>query len=127
MARKLHSRFAGDRRGTTAIEYAIILPALLFFLLGIMDTGRLLWNYTTLYRAVEAAARCGTVNLTQCATTGQIKDRAVAEAWGMSVSASAFTVADQSCGLQVSTTYSFSFTIPGFNAITLAPRACFPK
>ena len=127
MARRLHARFAGGRRGTTAIEYAIILPALLLFLLGIMDTGRLLWNYTTLYRAVEAAARCGTVNLTDCGTPGQIQSRAVAEAWGMSVSAGSFTVADQACGLQVSTTYSFVFTIPGFSAITLEPEACFPK
>lgn len=127
MARCLHARFAGDRRGTTAIEYAIVLPALLLFLLGIMDTGRLLWNYTTLHRAVEAAARCGTVNLTDCGTTGQIQSRAVEEAWGMSVSAGSFTVADQACGLQVSTTYSFVFTIPGFNAITLEPEACFPK
>jgi Flp pilus assembly protein TadG len=127
MARSLHARFAGDRRGTTAIEYAIVLPALLLFLLGIMDTGRLLWNYTTLYRAVEAAARCGTVNLTDCGTTGQIQSRAVAEAWGMSVSAGSFTVADQACGLRVSTSYSFVFTIPGFSAITLEPEACFPK
>jgi Flp pilus assembly protein TadG len=122
-----HSRFRRDRRGTAAIEFAIILPALLLFLLGIMDTGRLLWNYTTLYRAVEAAARCGTVNLTACGTTGQIQSRAVAEAWGMSVPVGSFTVADQACGLKVSTTYSFVFTIPGFNAITLAPEACFPK
>ncbi len=127
MARTYLSRFSRDRRGTTAIEYAIILPALLLFLLGIMDAGRLLWNYTTLYRAVEAAARCGTVNLTDCGTTGQIQSRAVTEAWGMSVPAGSFTVADQACGLQVSTTYSFSFTIPGFSAITLEPEACFPQ
>jgi Flp pilus assembly protein TadG len=127
MARSLHARFAGGRRGTTAIEYAIVLPALLLFLLGIMDTGRLLWNYTTLYRAVEAAARCGTVNLIDCGTTGQIQSRAVAEAWGMAVSAGSFTVSDQACGLQVRTTYSFVFTIPGFSAITLEPEACFPN
>jgi hypothetical protein len=67
------------------------------------------------------------VNLTACGTTGQIQSRAVAEAWGMSVPVGSFTVADHACGLKVSTTYSFVITIPGFNAITLAPEACFPK
>jgi len=43
--------------GTVAIEYALILPVMLLFTLGIMDTGRLLWTYITLTRAVEAAAR----------------------------------------------------------------------
>lgn len=126
MARMRPGSLLSDRRGTTAIEYAIILPALLLFLLGIMDTGRLLWTYSTLYRAAEAAARCGAVNVTDCASTTQIRNQAVAAAWGLTVDASAFTVANQSCGMQVSATYSFTFTIPGFSAITLNPTACHP-
>jgi Flp pilus assembly protein TadG len=127
MARTHPSRFARNSRGTAAIEYAIILPVLLTFMLGIMDAGRLLWTYTTLYRAVEAAARCGAVNTADCASTSQIQSEAVSEAWGLTVAASAFTVAAPACGVQVSATYSFTFTIPGFSAIDLAPMACHPK
>jgi hypothetical protein len=47
--------------GAVAIEYAFVLPALLLFLLGILECGRLFWSYTTLYRATEAAARCGAI------------------------------------------------------------------
>lgn len=127
MARGLPSRFASSCRGVAAIEYALIVPALLTFMLGIMDVGRLMWTYSTLYRAVEAAARCGAVNVTDCASTAQIQNEAVAEAWGLTVASSAFTVATPACGVQVSVTYSFTFTIPGFSDITLGPTACHPK
>ncbi len=87
MARKSRRRLpAGNKRGATALEYGIILPALLLFLLGIMDAGRLLWNYTTLYRAAEAAARCAAVNAAVCGTASQIQNSAAAQAWGMTVS-----------------------------------------
>ena len=126
MARTRPASLLSDRRGTTAIEYAIILPALLLFLLGILDTGRLLWTYSALYRGAEAAARCAAVNVTDCASTSQIRNQAVAAAWGLTVDASAFTVTNPSCGVQVSASYSFTFTIPGFSAITLNPTACHP-
>ncbi len=53
--------FIFHRRGSTAIEYAIVLPVLLMFVLGIIDAGRLLWTYVTIYRATEAAARCAAI------------------------------------------------------------------
>ena len=61
MARLPRFSFIFRRRGTAAIEYAIVLPVLLLFVLGIMDTGRLLWTYVTIYRATEAAARCAAI------------------------------------------------------------------
>ena len=54
--------------GATALEYALVLPMLLLFIIGIIDVSRLLWTYTTLTRATEAAARCGAVDKTNCGT-----------------------------------------------------------
>ncbi len=48
-----------------------MLPVLLLFLLGIIDTGRLLWTYATLYRASEAAARCAAIHAANCTTFGK--------------------------------------------------------
>jgi Flp pilus assembly protein TadG len=127
MARARQPWLVLDRRGTALIEYAIILPTLLLFFLGIFDTGRLLFNYATLYRAVEAAARCGAVNTVDCNTAAKIQTEAIDQAWGMTVTASNFTVTTPACGTQVAASYSFSFTIPGFSAITLAPIACHPN
>lgn len=121
-----------DRRGTAAIEYGLILPALLLFIIGIIDLGRLSWTFTTLNRAVEAAARCGAVNLTDCGTTAQIQSRAVEEAWGLTIPASAFTVTKPACGVQVVASYDFVFAIPALvgvsplGTLTLGPKACYP-
>ena len=118
--------------GAAAIEYALILPVLLLCIFGLMDTGRLIWCYATLSRAVDAAARCAAINTTACGTTAQIQNVAASEAWGMTITASAFTVAAATCGTRVTGTYSFDFVMPGFNyvvptgTITLTAASCYP-
>ena len=117
------------------MEYAFVLPVLLLLVLGLMECGRLFWTYTTLYRAAEAAARCGAVNATLCATTAQIQNYAVDQAFGLTVAASAFTIATAACGLRVTGSVPFTLVIPwvstgtpsgAFNVITLTPTACYP-
>lgn len=126
------ARTARSRRGAAAIEYGLILPILLLFIIGILDIGRLLWNLTTLNRAVEAAARCGAINLIECGTTAQVQNRAVEEAWGLNVNVASFTVSTLSCGVQVVGTYDFVFAIPALagasplGTISLSATACYP-
>jgi Flp pilus assembly protein TadG len=79
MAQIRKMQAASQRNGNVAIEYGLILPAMLLFTLGIMDAGRLLWTYTTLSRATEAAARCGALNDTT--TCPSIPAYAVAQAY----------------------------------------------
>lgn len=119
--------------GAAAIEYALILPILLLFIFGLMDTARLIWCYATLSRAVDAAARCAAINTTQCGTAAQIQNVAVSEAWGLTIAASAFTVATASCGIRVSGSFAFEFVMPGFNyvvptgTVTLTAASCYPS
>lgn len=131
------NRLKSDASGSVAIQYAIALPVLLLLVVGVLDTGRLLWTYTTLQRAAEAAARCGAINATvankggtptACASETDIKNKAVAEAWGLSVPSSAFTVTDATCGKQVSVNYTYNFLIPWMlsPSTTLKPKACHP-
>jgi Flp pilus assembly protein TadG len=121
------------RRGAVVIEYALILPALLIFIFGLMDAGRLLWCYTTLYRGAEAAARCAAINTTDCGTAAQIQNYAAAQAWGLTIDPAAFTVQTQACGIQVRGTYDFTFIIPGLNfvvpmsTLTLRATVCYPQ
>jgi Flp pilus assembly protein TadG len=130
LSKRLSSTRRARQRGSVAIEYALILPALLLFVIGIMDTGRLIWTYTTLSRAAEAAARCAAINTTDCGTASQIKSYAAAQAWGLTITAAAFTVTTETCGIQVKGTYDFTFVIPAFTAtfgtITLNATACYP-
>ncbi len=113
------------RRGTVAIEYAIVLPVFLIMLLGIMDTSRLLWTYTTLYRASEAAARCAAIKAASCTTFAATQAYAVTAALGLSIPASAFSVTNPACGMQVTATYGFVFVFPR-QTLTLKATACYP-
>jgi Flp pilus assembly protein TadG len=127
---------ASCQRGAAAIEFAIILPVLLLFLLGIMDTGRLLWTFATLHRASDAAARCAAIQAAGCTTSSGTQSYAAAQAWGLTVLASAFTVTTPACGTQVAASYTFTFVIPWFyvvppfgnpNSIPLTATSCYPS
>jgi Flp pilus assembly protein TadG len=127
-----HSR--GAQGGSIAVEYAFVLPVLLLMVLGIMDTGRLIWTYATLNRAAEAAARCASVDAATCGTAAQIKSYAVAQAYGLNIAATAFTPSAAACGSKVVAAFSFQFVIPWIgvspygqsNRLTLNATACYP-
>jgi Flp pilus assembly protein TadG len=135
MAQTPRPIFICGQAGVAAIEFAIILPVVLILLLGIMDAGRLFWAYTTLNSASAAAARCYAIQAAACTTTTAVQNYAVTQAWGLTISASAFTASKQTCGAQVSGTYFFAFVIPWFgggspfgssNSITLTAVTCYP-
>lgn len=116
------------QRGAVAVEYGIILPVFLLLVLGMIDTGRLLWAQTTLDRAVEAAARCGAIDSVNCGTAAQVQQRAVDEAYGLTIEISAFTVSTQACGVEVSGEYPFKLIVPWIarTDLTLRASGCYP-
>jgi Flp pilus assembly protein TadG len=125
-------RSLSDSRGAGAVEFALVLPAFLMFVLGLADCGRLLWTNGTLAHSVAAASRCAIVNTSTCGTAAEVEAYAAAQAWGLGLTSSAFTVAAAACGTQVNGTLSFTFIIPWFfgsgpsgNAITLNAMACY--
>ena len=121
-------RALADVTGVTAIEYALLLPVLLVFLLGIIDSGRAVWTQATLDHAAEAAARCGAVDAAKCGTPDAIKAYAVDRAGGLVLEPAVFSVAATTCGNQVSATLPFALILPwaGSNSITLKAKACYP-
>ena len=117
-----------SERGASAVEYAILLPALLIFTLGIVDIGRLLWTQTTLDRAVEAASRCASINATQCGTAAKVQAFAVQEAYGLQITTTAFTAGPAGCTSGVTASYPFRLIIPWLTrtSLTLTAKACYP-
>lgn len=117
-----------SRRGSIAIEYALLLPALMLFTIGIMEVGRLLWTQTTLDRAVEAAARCRAVDTATCGDDGNAADYAAAQAFGLKIDADAFTMSDAACGKSVSATFTYKFLVPWVTPtdMELHANACYP-
>jgi Flp pilus assembly protein TadG len=121
---------ARDRGGATAVELAIVGPELLLFLLGIEETGRIMWTQAALNMAVEDAARCASVaSTTTCATAGQVQAYASAHAWGMTIPNAEFTLSTPACGYQVAAAHNFDSVLQAYipYAVTLTASACFPK
>jgi Flp pilus assembly protein TadG len=112
------------KRGTAALEYGLVVPVLLLFLLGIIDMGRLMWTYAGLSRAVAEGARCGAVNTAICGTNAQIQTAAAAAVWGMTIPSSVFSVYQEN-GVRVKASYTFKFFTPGLGNISLRPTACY--
>ncbi|MCJ8158063.1 TadE/TadG family type IV pilus assembly protein [Sphingomonas sp. LaA6.9] len=47
----------GDTRGGPAAEFALVLPVMLMFLLGIIDVGRLMWTWNRAEKATQMGVR----------------------------------------------------------------------
>src|SRR5688572_18038525 len=50
-----------DRRAASAAEFALVLPLLLLFLLGIVDAGRFMWEYNQAEKATQMGVRYAVV------------------------------------------------------------------
>ncbi len=119
--------FAGDTRGNTAIEMALISAPLFLFLFGIIATGQAVWLQNALNLSVAEAARCASVNPTLCGTPDQIRSYAASQA-GTGFDSSIFVPTTASCGNRVSASYPLAMTIPFMTlSVTLDAQACYPS
>lgn len=57
----IRSPFFRDERGASAAEFAMVLPLLLVFLLGIIDAGRYMWEHNRAEKATQMGARYAVV------------------------------------------------------------------
>src|SRR5260221_10924021 len=122
----LFHTLTNSRSGTVAIELAFTAPALVMFVFGIMELGRVLWLQNALDYSVVAAARCISNNQSQCSGPSQTQSFAASQA-GAGFAASVFTVTTASCGNKISASYPVVFDIPYMNiSTTLTSQACYP-
>lgn len=56
------TRVMQDTRGTTSVEFAIIVTLFLVFMFGIIDFGRVMWLYNSATKATERGARYAVVH-----------------------------------------------------------------
>jgi Flp pilus assembly protein TadG len=119
----------------TAVEAAFVLPALLVFLLGIIEVSRALWIQSSLQYAVTAAARCAAISPANCSN---VPTYAASQAYGLSIPVADFTyTANATCGnagyatgSQVAASYTFNSVvgglIPPLASVHLSATACHP-
>jgi Flp pilus assembly protein TadG len=139
------SRFLSDRRGISAVEFALVAPALLLIVLGTAEFARARWMEEALSHTSITGARCMGLQLTNCAAGGVYSATAtaayiqgIAQKWGLNLTPANIALnANTSCGgvsgfSQVTLTTSFNtiapFLITSLSAgKSLSATACFPN
>lgn len=61
------NRLWGTAKGAVGVEFALVLPLLLMFLLGIIDVGRLMWTWNRAEKATQMGVRYAAVTDTTSA------------------------------------------------------------
>jgi Flp pilus assembly protein TadG len=111
--------------GVTAVEFAIVAPMLFALIIGGLSTGLVVYSAAGLHDAVEQAARCYSVNSSQCSTATKAQTYAKTAYYGMNTPT--FSASIQPCGHQVSATVTVQLTaIVTDVSVPLSAQACFP-
>lgn len=115
-----------DERGTTAIEMAIIGPVFFLLIIGLVYVGLLMFTIGSMHYAVEAAARCASVESDICSDATSTENFAMSKYFGGYVTPD-FTSEVESCGQSVSADATFALDL-GIRQISipLSATACFP-
>ena len=112
-----HSRLhkaLGNERGAAAVEFALVTPAFLIMVIGIVDFSRVFWIKSSMQFAVEQTARYAMVNPDD--TIAELEDHADIEIAkvdldGVTFTATSSTVDDVSFRT-ITGTCTFKFLIP---------------
>jgi Flp pilus assembly protein TadG len=119
-------RLRRDERGSTAIEYGLVLPILVASILGALWVGLLTYASNNLNLAVQTAARCMAVDVNNCGSPSATQTYAQDHYNGPDISP-IFTADTSGCGHTVSAQATFNLSIvPGVGSVPLSTSACYP-
>lgn len=111
--------------GSTAVEFALLLPAFASLIVGTLYAGLAVYSAAGLHSAVEQAARCYSVNAATCGSSSATITYAQSQYHG--INSPSFTATTASCGYQVSGTVTVGLNDVFANlSIPLSATACFP-
>jgi Flp pilus assembly protein TadG len=113
------------KSGATAVEFALVLPALAALTVGALYASLLLYSAAGLHSTVEDAARCYSVNANQCRTASAAQTYAQGKYFG--INTPSFTASNAACGHLVSATVTIAFSAVLTNvSVPLTATSCFP-
>jgi len=120
------ARLWRDEFGGGAAEFAIVVLPFSAMIFAIIHMSLLFYANTSLQFAVEAAARCFSVDSTNCNTTGAAQTYATGRYAGPNIGAT-FVATATGCGHTVTGTGSYSFNaVFQTYSVPLSVTACFP-
>lgn len=119
--------FVRSRAGSTAVEFAMILPVFLAVIFGIIEFGRMIWTRNTMEHAVEVAARWGAINTAK--TDAEIEAYAATQLIVITSPPVAFASTSSSSSVSLTATNDFNSLAAAFGipSLTLTATAQFPR
>jgi len=144
--RRLLASFARDRRGASAVEFALLVLPFFLLLFALIDIGWLLWTRQAAQQAAVSGARCMGIPMADCSTGSGTYDATKsrtyiagqAARWGVAITSANITVSHSAtCGGQagfskVDIAFDRAGLIPGVmtalnGGVTVTATACFPN
>jgi Flp pilus assembly protein TadG len=138
-------KFAKNDRGSAALEFAIVAPIWVTFVVGLMQIGMTFWVNNMMHNMVAATARCMAINVnnpsaTQCFDQSSMRTYAQnyaqstsSQVFDFSASASLLTLSEGGAGCAGGSQVSLSYTMPQNilfffpTVITLDFSSCYPN
>lgn len=119
-------RFLKDENGAGAAEFVLVVIPFMALVMGIIGLSTMMYANHNLQYAVEAAARCFSVNATSCSTIGDTQTYAATRYSGPNISP-VFVANSGGCGHTVTGTANFTLDaiVVDIN-VPLSATACFP-
>ena len=116
-----------DRGGNAMVEFAMILPVFVILVIGGMYLALLGFTVASMHYAVQAGARCASLNTTVCTDNNAVATFTSSKFWGTTLATPTFTASTATFGHVVSGTINASLNT-GFTIITVPVKAssCFP-
>jgi Flp pilus assembly pilin Flp len=121
--------FVKNNRGATAVEFALVILPVMFFIIGIMQTAYVVWVDNILHVSVDTAARCGAISSATlpCSGSGLANMQSAARLVFRPVVSGATFGPNSTCtahgGAGLNATYPVSLF---FFHLTLTANSCYP-
>jgi len=121
--------------GTTAVEFAMVLPPFVMLMLGIISASVAVYTEASMHYAAEGAARCYSVST--AANAGSCGSPTATQSYAQNLyrglGSPTFTASNPACGFQVNATLNVVLNAgvkqdltPAQWTIPLSATACFP-
>ena len=118
--------FIQDERGAGALEFALLVPAYLTVVIGLISLCIGLFSLGSLQFAVERGARCASVQTTTCTSDAAVETYIASYYYGLPITPT-YTHQTLACGHDVSASFTYVMNMVMFQiSMPFTLSACFP-
>ena len=116
-----------DQSGSSVLEFALVAPVMIMLIIGGIYLSLLGYTVASLHYATEAAARCASLDTTNCGTAAGVSAFARQKFSNFSGSTATFNLTTPACGFNVASSLNYNLNI-GTKTIVIPinSQSCFP-